>query len=276
MMAAQDGLEREGWRFESFAGDDPERCNRLVEAARTAIHGGVVKPVRRSRHATTYRLRIGAAGLRVVFIKLYDPPRPLGLARRIVRGSRARRALVGSTRVRAAGFEAPEVLMIGEQGWGGRALLITAAINGDVLPRFLEGADVKTRRATLAALGREVGRMHRANLIHGDLTPFNIFALRDEPVRLIFLDHERTRRAPIINRRRAELRNLVQLGHFPFAWISRADQMRVFREWAAARGLGNGRAVRRRAWRMLNRRVARDLQRFGAAAVKRSSHTGAV
>ena len=151
---------------------------------------------------------------------------------------------------------------------------MTERIVGEVMPRFLESADLKTRRATLTMLGREVGRLHRCGLVHGDLTPFNIFVRRGEPVGLIFIDHERTRRAPWLNRRRAELRNLVQLGHFPFARISRADQMRVYRAWAEARGLGEGRTLRRRAWRMLNRRMSRDLARFGAAAVRNSSLTG--
>ncbi len=276
-MTEAGGLEQEGWRLQFLAGGDPESRGRLSEAARAAIHGEIVKPVRRSRHATTYRMRLGGgAGSRVVFIKLYDAPRPFALARRIWRGSRARRALTGSIRVRAAGFAAPEVLMLGEHGWRGRAMLMTVAIDGDVLPRFFNGSDLKTRRATLGALGREVGRLHRAGLIHGDLTPFNIFARRGEPVSLMFIDHERTRRAPLVNRRRAELRNLVQLGHFPFARISRTDQMRVFRAWAAARGLGDGSPVRKRAWRMLSRRVSRDLERFGAAAVRKSSHTGSV
>lgn len=271
-------IEREGWRFDLYAGDDPDWRDALIEAASAAIHGEILKPVRRSRHATTYLKRLagrgGAAAKRIVFIKLFDASRALAIPRRLIRGSRARRAVAGSIEVRAAGFAAPEILMMGEQGWCGRTLLMTERIDGDVLPRFLEGADLKTRRETLYVLGREVGRLHRAGLIHGDLTPFNIFVRRGEPVGLVFIDHERTRRAPRFNRRRSELRNLVQLGHFPFARISRTDHMRVFRAWAAARGLGNGRAVRERAWRMLSRRIARDLERFGAAAVRKSSVTG--
>jgi hypothetical protein len=271
-------IEREGWRLELYAGDDRDWRAALVEAARAAIHGEILKAVRRSRHATTYRIRLfghgGAAGRRIVFIKLFDASPARALPKRLLGGSRARRAVAGSFAVRSAGFAVADVLMMGEQGWRGRALLMTERIDGDVLPRFLEGADLKTRREMLRALGREVGRLHRAGLIHGDLTPFNIFVRRGEPVGLVFIDHERTRRTPRLNGRRSELRNLVQLGHFPFARVSRSDQMRVFRAWAAARGLGNGRAVRKRTWRMLNRRMARDLARFGAAAVRKSSFTG--
>ncbi len=277
-MASAGHIEREGWCFDLYAGDDPDWRDALIEAASAAIHGEILKPVRRSRHATTYRIRLagrgGAAGKRIVFIKLFDASRALAIPKRLVRGSRARRAVAGSFQVRAAGFAVPEILMMGEQRWRGRTLLMTERIDGDVLPRFLERADPKTRRETLRALGREVGRLHRAGLIHGDLTPFNIFVRRGEPIGLIFIDHERTRHAPRLNGRRGELRNLVQLGHFPFARISRTDQMRVFRAWAAARGLGNGHAVRNRAWRMLSRRIARDLERFGATAVRKSSFTG--
>lgn len=271
-------IEREGWRLDLYAGDDLDWRNALIEAASAAIHGEILKPVRRSRHATTYRIRLtghsGAAGKRIVFIKLFDASRALAIPKRLVRGSRARRAVAGSLQVRAAGFAIAEVLMMGEQGWRGRTLLMTERIDGEVLPRFFEQSDLKTRRETLRALGREVGRLHRAGLIHGDLTPFNIFVRRNEPIGLVFIDHERTRRTPRLNGRRAELRNLVQLGHFPFAKISRTDQMRVFRAWAAARGLGNGRAIRNRAWQMLARRMAHDLERFGATAVRKSSFTG--
>jgi len=278
-MSAPSMIERGGWHVEFYGAPDPAWRSKLVEAARAAVDGEILKPVRRSRHATTYRTRLAGDvpgnPNRVVFIKLFDAPRSLATVRRVVRGSRARRAVLGAQRARAAGFAVPEVLMLAEQGWRGRALFVTERIDGEVMPRFMEGADLKTRRATLVALGREVGRLHRCGLVHGDLTPFNIFVRRGEPIGLIFIDHERTRRAPLLNRRRAELRNLVQLGHFPFAHVTRADQMRVFRAWAAARGLGAGRAIRRRAWRMLKRRMARDLARFGAAAVRASSRTGA-
>jgi Lipopolysaccharide kinase (Kdo/WaaP) family len=277
-MAEALRIERAGWRLDLYVGDDPEWRDALIEAARAAIEGEILKPVRRSRHATTYRIRLanrsGAGGKQVVFIKLFDPSRALAIPKRLVRGSRARRAVAGSFQARAAGFAVPEILVIGEQGWRGRTLLMTEKIEGDVLPRFFERADLKTRRETLRVLGREVGRMHGAGLIHGDLTPFNIFVRRGEPIALVFIDHERTRRAARLGGRRGELRNLVQLGHFPFARISRTDQMRVFRAWATARGLGNGRAIRGSAWRMLGRRVARDLERFGLTAVQRSSFTG--
>ena len=144
-MTAVGRIEREGWHLSLYAGYDPDWREALIEAASAAINGEILKPVRRSRHATTYRMRLAgssaAAGNRIVFIKLFDAARAIAIPKRLVRGSRAGRAAIGSFEVRAAVFAVPEVLMLGEQGWRGRALLITERIDGVVLPRFLDRAD---------------------------------------------------------------------------------------------------------------------------------------
>ena len=49
------------------------------------------------------------------------------------------------------------------------------------------------KRALLRALGSEVARLHRTGIVHGDLTPYNVFVTPGEPPCFIFLDHDRTR-----------------------------------------------------------------------------------
>ena len=103
----------------------------------------------------------------------------------------------------------------------------------EVIARSGVGA-LESKRALLRALGGEIARLHRAGFIHGDLTPHNIFVGGGVRPRFIFIDHDRTRRAAALGRRRRQLRNLVQLGRFDLEGVTRTDRLRVFRAWADA------------------------------------------
>ncbi|MBF6568738.1 MAG: hypothetical protein IVW54_07680 [Candidatus Binataceae bacterium] len=276
MSAPLSKIRCEKWTLELNPGGDESFRQALIKDAMAAVNGETPGLVRRSRYAATYRNRVGGRlpdnPYPIVFLKLFDPPRGLATIGRITMGSRARRAANAAQRLKAAGFEVPESLVVGEEGRSGRALLITRQVDGEMLPRFLDQCGLKSRRETLRALGHEVGRLHRAGLIHGDLTPFNIFVRHGEPARFVFIDHERTGRARmLIGRERRELRNLVQLGHFKIAHIGRTDRMRVFRAWAQARGIDRWRSVMHRAARMLEIRVTRDVARFGLTAIRAAS-----
>lgn len=262
MVSPPTRVEREGWRLEVYTGRgglDSAVRDALIEQTMAMIHGEFAKPVRRSRHAVTHRMRLraGDAGELIVFIKLFDAPRGAAVLERLIRGSRARAALRATRAVETAGFGAPVMLMVGKEGAAGRTLLATQRVDGDPIPRFIAGRDLKTRRATLRALGGEIGRFHLAGFVHGDLTPFNIFVTRGEPPGFVFIDHERTRHAALVGRRR-QLRNLVQLGRFDLAGVSRTDRMRVFRAWADALGVRRRRSVMRRALEMLAARIKRN------------------
>jgi aminoglycoside phosphotransferase (APT) family kinase protein len=112
----------------------------------------------------------------------------------------------------------------------------------------------------LRALGAEVARLHRAGYIHGDLTPFNVLATADD---IAFIDHERTKRTPAatLNVTRSRMRNLVQLGHFDLAGVSRTDKLRVFASYAKAMGWPKCAMHRSlvRLTKMIDRRRKRDL-----------------
>jgi hypothetical protein len=173
-------------------------------------------------------------------------------------GTLAARALAGTNLAVSMGLRAPAVLMLGHEGFLGRALLVTDGVPGTILPRFLAECDFRTRHDLLRRLGGEVARFPRTGLIHGDMTPFNIFVARDEPPGFVFIDHERTRRASRTNRWRQQLRNLVQLGRFHSDFVSRTDRMRVFTAWAAGLSPAQRRAGLARIIRMLDARVRKD------------------
>lgn len=207
---------------------------------------------RRSRHAQTVRMELAdppIAGLPVggvgdaavesaadacaVFVKHY--PSPDG--RRAVRAFRMAGALA------RAGFGAPAPLVVATRGQEG--LLVTREVAGTalatVVARFGPGAR-RAKRALLAALGREVARLHAAGFVHGDLVPPNLLVADGG---FVFLDNDRTRRLPFAVGAR---RNLVQLGRFVVPGVGLTDRARVLRAYADARGLGRRRRRRLAAW----------------------------
>ncbi|MGH7935113.1 MAG: lipopolysaccharide kinase InaA family protein [Candidatus Binataceae bacterium] len=259
-------VERSGWRFFVPAGARDHAtaiCDELLGQALTAVDGARGRPHRRSRHATTYRIRPTSSGAITgeVFLKILDAPVGLDRLKRMVRGSRTRHVAAITARLNAFGFSAPAVLMYGCERAGGREVIAIRRADGDgpfATMMAIESAPLMHKRAILRAVGREVARLHRCGFVHGDLTPHNILAVRDEPPRFIFIDHERTRRAFPFGRRHRQLRNLVQLGRFNLPGLTCRDRLRVLDAYAAASGVRNRGAFERRVARMLARRLKRD------------------
>lgn len=161
--------------------------------------------------------------------------------------------------LRAAGFSVPPVLLHGAHRESHRELVVTARADGDGPILALRGlaGSITAKRGILRALGSEIGRLHLAGFIHGDLTPFNVRIVVDEPLRFAFIDNDRTRRNILFARERHRLRNLVQLGRFALPGITRTDRMRVFRAYEAALHRYHSRSLERRVAAMLRRRMQR-------------------
>ena len=185
---------------------------------------------RRSRHARTVRLEAGDGTL---WVKAYPAPD----ARRAFRAARMAAAL------RRDGFGAPETLLVGARG--GEGVLVSRDVGGVELRAALTEAPRAAKRRLLRATGLEVGRLHEAGFVHGDLVPSNVQVVDD---RIVFLDHDRTRHGRLLVWFGGR-RNLVQLGRFVVPGISLSDRARVFAAYAGARGLG--RRGRRRLARWL-------------------------
>jgi hypothetical protein len=266
-------IERDGWRFcfPLGGGHFPAGLrDELVERALAAVDGRGATPVRRSRHAATYCMCVGGPGDsgRDVFLMLFDASRGFEMLKRMVRGTRSSHVVRVTAALNAAGFCAPPIILLGEEGTDGRAMVVTERIAEERLPKLLRerGVDALLRkRAVLRALGGEIARLHGAGFVHGDLTPYNLFVARGEPPRFIFIDHERTRRGFPVGRWRRRLRNLVQLGRFELPGLTHADRMRVFRAYAEALKVRDRGALLRRAVHMLSARIARDREAMNAA-----------
>jgi len=257
-------IERDGWSLvpAPALAELPSRLGvELMERAFKIAAGAGGKPLRRSRHASTYRIRLGTplSSEAEVFIKLLDAPRGLKVVRRLVLRSRAERMRSILDALGGAGFAVAPLLLLGDERGSGRTMMVTARVAGEPLPRFLQSAAGmrERRRELLRALGVEIARLHRAGFIHGDLTPYNIFVANGSPARFSLIDHERTAR-PRLNWERRRLRNLVQLCRFELEGMGRTDRLRIVDAYGRAMGGGRPRRLIRRVTAMLRARRLRD------------------
>lgn len=237
----------DGWRgwIDPGAGVDAEGCVAVAAS-------GAGRP---SRHART--VHVATSGL---FVKAYPSPD----------GWRASRAFRMGRALAAHGFGAPTAVLVARRGDAG--LLVTRDVGGTMLADAvarLAGADPAAwhaKRRLLARLGTEVGRLHAAGFLHGDLVPPNV---QVRARALVFLDHDRTRRSRFLVWFSSR-RNLVQLGRFIVPGVTLTDRARVLTAYAAARGLSD-RARTRLGWWIVAKTTARRcaIDRIGPDEVAR-------
>ena len=270
-------LRRAGWILfipENDARFSAELRQALIDRAFAAIDGTLAKSVRRSRHAETWVERLGGNAWPFVYIKVLDAARGLRAIRLLFTGSRVAHVARISKRLRADGIGVPEILLLGAEPRGGREIIATASVVGFSVIRHVSTRcdTLAAKRAVLRAVGAEVAALHRAGYLHGDLSPYNIFVLRADPSKFIFIDHDRTRRTILSRFERPRMRNLVQLGHLDFKAITNTDRMRVWCGYSAAMPARRRRAARRRVAAMLWARIARDRDLAQAAEALRPEH----
>lgn len=263
-LKAEREIERDGWRLIASDGGLTDAMREAVIAkALAAARGELGAPRRRSRHASTWQIRIGGPIALEIFVKIIEPGGALGRIKRRLRGPRAEHVARVVGMLADSGFAAPPIILRGAERGFGREMIVAPRAEGDGPLRTLAAfgarpGGVARKRAAMRALGAEIARLHRCGFIHGDLTPFNIFIVPAEPPRFVFIDHERTRRAGPLGKRRRMLRNLAQLGHFALPGVTATDRMRVLSGYAAGLDRERRRAAMRRAAAMVARRIRRD------------------
>ncbi len=259
-------MEGSGWRF-MFPGAElsAESRERLIASTMEAVSGSRGEPLRRSRHASTYRIRMSGrpldSGADTVFLKVLDAPSgAASLLKWVWRGAVAHHVVRITAKLRRDGIEAPRVLLAGYDRASGRELVAIEGVAGKMVSYYMDRSSntpSATRREILHALGREIARLHRLGYVHGDLTPYNVIVTCVSPPRFAFIDHERTRRRSVFAVGRHRMRNLIQLGRFDIRGLSRSDRVRVLAAYAAEMGIDRRRTLRVAA-RMLQARLARD------------------
>lgn len=187
-----------------------------------------------------FRLKISGQDRRVYYKEYMD--RSLGDAlKHVVRASRARRAFRASMMLNRNGFQAPEIVALGEDRvllWNRRCFLVTFEAVA-ALPLYslleedssiLEVELLRRKRALIRTLGKTVGRLHAHGIVHGDLRPGNVLARWEQDHwSVCLLDNERTRKYPWVppSLRR---KNLVQIGMLRTG-VSHTDRLRFWRAY---------------------------------------------
>jgi len=183
-----------------------------------------------SRHSIVWKVK--ADDDREYFIKRYCPEGFYDRLKDSIRGSRAICAWKAGIMLERAGFKVPVVVSLGEKrriGLVTDAFLITLPIKGvSLLDLLIPVTSFKIKRDIIRQVGKEIGRLHKQAIIHGDLIPGNIFACEASGrYSLCFLDNERTRKVstlPMTER----IKNLVQLNRVIVPRITAADRVRFF------------------------------------------------
>jgi len=200
-----------------------------------------------SRHARTMLVDLPVSGGDGrCFLKVYHRTGRWADLKDSLRESKAIRALRMSVALERDGFHVPPVLAAGECRRGcvvQSAFLLTAAVNAPTLRSLPEEADAlpeeerrEQKRALLAGLGTEVGRLHHMRYVPGDLLVTNVLVDVMPPATFYFLDHDRSRRASSFEGERPYRRNLVQLNRIAVPGVTNADRYRFFAAYAVARG----------------------------------------
>jgi hypothetical protein len=220
------------WRNAEWRGWVDPAAEATVATCLASLAGGAA---RASRHAETRRV---ATGIGVMFVKTYPAPG----------GWRAGRAFRMGRALARAGFGTPPVVAVARRG--GAGLLVTRDVGGEELAAAVTRRRLvpAAKRRLLEAVGTEVGRLHGAGFVHGDLVPPNVLVVGEEGI--VFLDNDRTRRGRLLVWL-AGRRNLVQLGRFVVPGLTLADRGRVLAAYARAR------RISRRGRRRLARWVVR-------------------
>jgi tRNA A-37 threonylcarbamoyl transferase component Bud32 len=201
----------------------------------------------------------------------------LDLLKSVIFRSRAKRALRGAVILADHGFETPEIVAMGETRptWFERSgFLVTLEVAGaghlyqwvQDYSTGLTEQRVRDKREFIQSLGRLVGRLHRAGIVHGDLRPGNVLARKEDGQwRFFLLDNERTRKWPWLPGW-LRLKNLVQINMIQRSFLSASDRIRFFDAYLAENpSLVGG---RKRWMQRVARKTARRLERIDTSGVR--------
>ncbi|MDD5706241.1 MAG: lipopolysaccharide kinase InaA family protein [Kiritimatiellae bacterium] len=242
-----------GWRRRELQLYVPEDLPTWVNLGHRYWQGRLfaLQPVPSSPHATVQTGAVDDTGKHYYF-KRFHARSLTDAIKGAFRSSRACRAWRGSALASGLGFETPRTVCVMEVRAGCRLIgsaMVTEAVTGArSLDHALRGGPDgpplagAPRRELIAALGREIGRLHAAGLVHGDLRHGNVLCGEGQDrARFVLLDNERTRRC---RRRHERARNLVQMNMIGPEGATLRERILFWRAYARATP-GDGRYRRR-------------------------------
>lgn len=204
---------------------------------------GPFKPVQCSRFARVSEWTAGFGGTgHDLFIKEYLYRSAWDFIKHLLRPSRAMRAFKASIMLTENALLSPEVVAVGQLKYGPICLknfIVTRKIKAanslydclDENGHLSSPQALSEKRRFVRQLGTVIGRMHAANIVHGDLRPGNIFAAKNKNGWNFFLlDNERTGKVWKVPHH-LRLKNLVQMNMLPQSMGSMTDRMRFYRAY---------------------------------------------
>ncbi len=162
---------------------------------------------------------------------------------------RARHTILQQERMAAAGFRVPASLLLVERTRAGVVTDSVVALKGlGAMPSVFglinrpddtQRLTTAEKRSMLTALGREVGRMHRAGLFHGDMHLNNVlYRINEEGITFSWIDNEEGRsfsRLPL----RCRVHDLNHINRYNHA-MTLTDRMRIWRAYLDEADLPKG------------------------------------
>lgn len=181
-----------------------------------------------------------------IYFKLFLRRSLLEGIKSIFQGSRAKRFVRESNRLRSREFSAPKSLTWDKclRVWiTGKSWVLTRGLPGtgvfDYWCRVVAARPPEVRKGFLKILATEIGRLHNSGIVHGDLRLNNILVAETPGGnwQFSFLDNERNRAYGKRIRWRGRCRNLVQMNMAEDSAISNRDRKMFFVEYCGTTGL---------------------------------------
>ncbi|MGV8075287.1 MAG: lipopolysaccharide kinase InaA family protein, partial [Syntrophobacteraceae bacterium] len=174
------------------------------------------------------------------YYKEFLPRSPFEGLKTVFRGSRCERAMRSAQLLVSKGFHSPKVLCWGT--YGQRCFMITEAVDAIGINQFITANlhlpvsrdTLVFKRNFIVKLGMEIGRMHAAGIVHGDLRPNNVLVESNGGETIFhFIDNERNlcfRKIPL----HLVVKNLVQISFANPIRITLQDRRRFFKAYCTA------------------------------------------
>lgn len=207
------------------------------------LQGREGTPVKSSRFTTVFQFRNPKSG-ELFYCKVFHDRSIKDTIRNIFGFNRSRREFRADNVLLQKGFLTPLPIMFGAEYTGlfmKKNFLITKAVSGERTYQYFQShfqvplsiERVAEKRDLICAAGREIGRLHRQGICHGDLRVGNIIIDgAGSSARFFFIDNERSMHYSEIPEKK-RLRNLVQLNMVRLPQITKTDRVRFFDAYLA-------------------------------------------
>lgn len=190
-----------------------------------------------SKFARVYKGAISFNGqTHNLYIKQYLYRSAVDFLKHIFRPSRAMRSLKASQMLATENLLSPEVIAMGQLRKGpfvAKSFLITRSIeNAPTLTTWIaEADDFKTKKRFIRQLAEKIGKMHAANISHGDLRTGNILVKTvGDGWDFYLLDNERTVKYNKLPDK-LRIKNLVQLNMLTDKNLTNTDTARFYKTY---------------------------------------------